>query len=371
MNVCRRQRVNPSGGGVCLGNLVDAQSTMPPRAQAPAAPGPAADLSPLKGGEPVPNLDLPPLVVLAGPTATGKSELALELCAGGRGEIISADSAVVYRGLDIGTGKPTPAERAAVVHHLIDIRDPGESFSVADYRGPAEAAIRSCVAARRWPVMVGGTGLYIRQVLETPELPDVPPHPEIRAELARRPPAALYAALSAADPVAASGIHPANLRRVIRALEVLQVTGRPISEAWAASRRIRRKAAVVVLDRPQGVLRERIAARVDRMLEAGLIPEVRRLLESGVPPEAQSLQALGYRQIVRYLREGGTPTDLREAIITATAQYAKRQRTWFRREPGAVWIELGDGPAKAALSHIQDLCTDWEDTGQKETDRLR
>lgn len=303
---------------------------------------------------------LPPLLVLAGPTATGKSDLALALCGGGAGEIVCADSAVVYRGLDIGTGKPTPAERAAVPHHLVDVRDPRDPFSVAEYRTLAEEAIRGVAGRGRLPVLVGGTGLYIRQVLEAPTLPPVPAQPELRAELARRPAAALHAELAAVDPAAAARIHPADVRRVIRALEVVQVTGRPISEAWAAAAPARRPARLAVLDRPREVLRARIAARVERMLEAGLIEEVRRLLAAGVPPEAQSMQALGYRQTVHHLAAGTGVAELRAEIVAATAQYAKRQRTWFRREADAVWLDLGDAPAVTAAERVRRL---WLGTG--------
>ncbi len=304
--------------------------------------------------------DGPPLLVLAGATATGKSELALALCAGGRGEIVCADSAVVYRGLDVGTAKATAAERAAVVHHLVDVRNPEETFSVAEYRQLAEEAIRAAVRRGTAAVLTGGTGLYIRQVLDAPRLPPVPAQPEIRAALGRRPRESLHAELSIVDPAAAARIHPSNVRRVIRALEVLEVTGRPISEQWAASAPSRRPACFVVLDRPREVLLRRIARRVDRMLADGLVAEVRGLLASGVSPAAQSMQALGYRQTVRHLSGAGTLAQLRAEIITATAQYAKRQRTWFRREPATVWIDLGDDPAVAVLDQLRRI---WLGTG--------
>lgn len=303
-----------------------------------------------------------PLLVLGGPTAGGKSELALAFCHDRPADIVCADSGVIYRRLDIGTGKPTPKERALVPHHLLDVRDPAEPFSVAEYGELAAVALRACAAGGRRPLLVGGTGLYIRQVLEAPRLPPVPPQPALRAELAGRPAAALFAELAAADPAAASRIHPADVRRVIRALEVLRVTGRPISAAWADSRPERRPCRFVVVDRPREVLRRRIAQRVERMLEAGLVGEVAALLAAGVPPAAQSLQALGYRQTVVYLRAGGGPAaELRAAIVAATVRYAKRQRTWFRAEPGAVWLDLGDGPAAAGLPALEAA---WEWTGR-------
>ena len=295
----------------------------------------------------------PRILVIAGPTAVGKSEAALAVCRIVGGEIISADSGAVFRGCDIGTGKPSRADRVSVPHHLVDVRDPREPFSVAEYRALAEAAILACAARGRVPVLAGGSGLYIRQVLEAPELPPVPPQPRLRAELQARPAEELHARLAGVDPEAAARIHPANVRRVIRALEVWSVTGRPISEAWAASARPRRPACLLLLDRPPEVLRARIAARVRRMLEEGLVEEVRGLLAAGVPAEAQAMQALGYRQTARWLDSGhGSQGQLEEEIVAATARFAKRQRTWFRRESGAAWHDLGDGPAIAAVPWI-------------------
>jgi tRNA dimethylallyltransferase len=292
------------------------------------------------------------VLVIAGATAVGKSELALACCQVLGGEVISADSATVYRGLDIGSGKPTLAERRAVPHHCLDVRDPGQPFSVAEYRVLAEAAIAACAARGRVPVLAGGTGLYIRQVLDAPRLPEVPPDPALRAELAARPAHELHAALAKVDPVAAARIDPRNVRRVIRALEVYRATGRPISAHWAESGPLRRPSCLVVLDRPQEVLRRRIAARAERMLAAGLVAEVRGLLTAGVPVDAQALQALGYRQTVQWLASAAPLSALREAIVAATAAYARRQRTWFRREPGAVWLDLGEAPARDALPRV-------------------
>lgn len=301
-----------------------------------------------------------PLLVLAGPTCCGKSELALALCAGGGGEIVCADSAVVYRGLDVGTAKPSAAERAAVPHHLLDVRDPAENFSVAEYRRLAAQSLAGVAARGRAALLVGGTGLYIRQVLEEPELPPVPPQPELRSALQARPGPELFAELAAADPAAAARIHPHDTRRVIRALEVLSVTGLPISAQWRGRPRPIRQACYVVLDRPREVLRRRIAARTEAMLQRGLIAEVRGLLASGVPTSAQSLQALGYRQTVAYLQGGSDLAGLHAAIVAATAQYAKRQRTWLRREPVTAWLDLGDEPAVAVLERVRAL---WAGTG--------
>lgn len=314
----------------------------------------------LAGGcDAVPGSAWPRVLVIAGPTATGKSEAALAVCRALDGEIISADSGSVYRGCDIGTGKPTPAERVDVPHHLIDVANPSETFSVAEYRVLAESAIGACAARGRVPVLTGGTGLYLRQVLEAPELPPVPAQPQLRAALLARAPEDLYAELATVDPEAAVRIHPANVRRVVRALEVWSVTGRPISAAWAESARPRRPACFLVLDRPQEVLRARIVARVRRLLDQGLVEEVRALLASGVAPESPSMQALGYRQTVRWMRGTSSLSVLEAEIVTATAQFAKRQRTWFRREPGARWLDLGDGPAGDAVSWILQRWAEW------------
>jgi tRNA dimethylallyltransferase len=294
------------------------------------------------------------LLVIAGTTAAGKSELALAAALALGGEIISADSAAVYRGMDIGTGKPGPRERALVPHHCLDLRDPREPFSVAEYRQAAEASLHGCLERGRVPLLVGGSGLYIRRVLEVGPLPPAPPDPALRAELERLPAAELHAELSRVDAETAARLPPSDRRRVIRALEVHRATGRPLSAFLPppGAPPPRRPCLLLVLDRPPEVLRQCIAARTDAMLAAGLVEETAALLRAGVPPSAQSMQALGYRQAVAHLR-GGLPREaLRAEIVAATTRFAKRQRTWFRREPGAVWIELGDRPAAAELPRV-------------------
>ncbi len=300
------------------------------------------------------------ILVIAGTTASGKSALGLAAALRLGGEIVSADSAAVYRGLDIGTGKPGPAERALVPHHCLDLRDPGEPFTVAEYREAALAAVEGCLGRGAAPLLVGGSGLYVRQVLERTVTPPVPPDPALRAELERRPAADLHAELARVDPASAARLPPGDRRRVIRALEVHRATGRPLSAFLppAGVRPPRRPHLLLVLDRPPDVLRRRIADRVERMLEAGLLGEVEGLLRAGVPPSAQALQALGYRQAVAHLRQGGTVDGLRAEIVAATARFAKRQRTWFRGEPDAKWLDLGDGPPEAALSALVER---WRD----------
>ena len=299
---------------------------------------------------------LPPVLVLTGPTAAGKSELAMAVARALAAEIVSADSAMVFRGLCVGTAKPSVGERAAVPHHLIDLREPDQPFSVAEYRPLAERAIRAIAARGRVPLLVGGTGLYMRQVLEARELPPVPPHPALRAALAReveaRGPEALHGQLAAVDPVAAAAIPAANARRVIRALEVFRVSGKPISAYWTPDRAYRLPACVLVCDRPRETLGARIAARARAMLASGLIAEVRALLAAGVPPQAQSLQALGYKETVAWLGTGSPVAALEQALIRATVRYAKRQRTWWRSDPLARWLDLGERPAADALPAV-------------------
>ncbi len=305
------------------------------------------------------------VLVIAGMTAAGKTELGLAAALALGGEVISADSAAVFRGLDIGTGKPTAAERRLVPHRCLDLRDPGLPFSVAEYRAAALEAIGACAARGAVPLLVGGSGLYIRGVLEEAPLPPAPPNPTLRADLERRADAELQEALRRVDPDTAARLNPADRRRVIRALEVHAATGRPLSAFRHAAPPPRRPHLLVVLDRPPAILRARIAERVDRMLEAGLVAEVAGLLAAGVPPEAQCMQAVGYRQTVEHLRAaGGSVRALRDAIILATTRFAKRQRTWFRREPGAIWVDLGSGPAAEALPQVVEL---WrEGTGPVE-----
>ena len=314
---------------------------------------------------------LPPVLVLTGPTAAGKSALAMAVARALAAEIVSADSAMIFRGLCVGTAKPSAGDRAAVPHHLIDLREPDQPFSVAEYQPLAERAIRAIAARGRVPLLVGGTGLYLRQVLEARELPPVPPHPELRAALARevevRGPDALHRQLAAVDPTAAAAIPAANARRVIRALEVFRVSGVPISAYWTPDRGYRLPARVLVCDRPRATLEARIAARVRAMLAGGLIAEVRGLLAAGVPSRAQSLQALGYKETVAWLGVGGPVADLERALTRATVRYAKRQRTWWRADPRARWVDLGERPAAdavpAVLAAWRSLIAEGEERG--------
>jgi len=289
-----------------------------------------------------------PFPVIVGPTAGAKSALALALARDwpGGGEVVSADALQVYRGMDIGTAKPTGAERAAVPHHLIDLVEPGQPFSVADWLVRAEAAIADIRSRGRLPIVVGGTHLYVKILLEGMfEGPRA--DAELRAEFLAMSPEALRRELERVDPAAATRLHPNDIRRTVRALEVHRLTGAPISAQQSQWDRARRPdAALIGLDWASGAINARINARVRTMMERGLLDETRSLLARGVLT-GQAAEALGYKQLVRHL-VGGEPLEQAvEAIKIETRRLAKNQRTWLRRlraVPGGLWIDAGGVP---------------------------
>lgn len=308
--------------------------------------------------------ELPPVVVLMGPTASGKSRLAIELADALNGEIVSVDSSLVYCGMDIGTAKPTPAERAAVPHHLIDILDPSEVFSTGQFRDQALALIAAITARGRLPVLAGGTMLYFNALLRgLAELPSADPaiRREIEARAAREGWPTLHAELARIDPPAAARIHPNDPQRLQRALEVFYVTGRTLSDLCEGSRTPVlpfRPLRLVLAPSSRAVLAERIAERFRRMLEEGFLQEVEVLYRRGDLNETlPSIRAVGYRQAWTYL-EGECDFDsFVERAIIATRQFAKRQYTWLRKETEATWLESEEpglieravGEVKAAL----------------------
>ena len=292
-----------------------------------------------------------PLLALVGPTAVGKTALSLELARRFDGEIVSADSRLFYRGLDIGTAKPMAAERAAAPHHLIDIRDPGEMLSLGQYQRLAHATIDGVLARGRLPILVGGTGQYIMAVAEGWGIPEVAPRPALRAALEGLGGAEAARWLAALDPAAAARIDPRNVRRVVRALEVTLVSGRPISE-------LQRKTSppydvrLVGLRRDRATLYARIDARVDDMLAAGLLDEVRRLRDAGFADEPP-LSGLGYRQLLAYLRGETTLDEAVARIKFETHRFARQQATWFRADdPRIAWFEAGDG--EGVVAYVAD-----------------
>jgi tRNA dimethylallyltransferase len=278
---------------------------------------------------------LPPLLAIVGPTAVGKTTLAIALAQTLGGEIVSADSRQVYHHMDIGTAKPTPAERATP-HHLIDVVEPDADFSLGLYQDLALAAIADIAARGRLPLLVGGSGQYLAAVLQGWNIPRVAPQPELRAALEQQAQeqgaAALHARLAQIDPAAAAGIQPDNVRRVIRALEVYLVTGQPISMQQTRQAPPYR-ARTLWLSLPAPALYARIDARVDAMVAAGLVEEVRGLLARGYGWELPAMSGLGYREFQPYFEGVGTLEAAIQRLKYDTHAFARRQPNWFRRLP--------------------------------------
>ncbi|MGE5553155.1 MAG: tRNA (adenosine(37)-N6)-dimethylallyltransferase MiaA [Betaproteobacteria bacterium] len=294
------------------------------------------------------------LLAIVGPTAVGKSEVGVRLAQLVAGEIVSADSMQVYRGLDIGTGKLPPEERGGIPHHLIDVIEPEEPFSAAEYERLALAAIASIHERGRLPILVGGTGLYYRVVVRRYLFQGPGADPELRARLAAEAalhgPGELHRRLAAVDPIAAERIHPHDLRRIIRALEVYTLTGVPISAQQRVAAEPRFDLVSVGLTAPRDVLYERIERRVDQMMERGLLDEVRRLVKRGLESWLTSVQALGYKEFFPYLRGEEQLGASVERLKQETRRYAKRQMTWFRREPEVRWVSREGYPDDSALA---------------------
>jgi tRNA dimethylallyltransferase len=308
----------------------------------------------------------PPAIALMGPTASGKTALALEWAERFGGEVVSVDSALVYRGLDVGAAKPDARERARAPHHMLDLREPWQAYSAAEFATDARAAIDGILARGRLPILAGGTGLYFRALLRgLSPMPEADPgvRAAIEAQARERGWAALHADLARADPEAAARIHATDAQRIQRALEVFRISGRPIS-AWqrepAASPKLPcRVLKLVVAPAARAVLHARIEARLDAMLAAGFLDEVRalralpRLRAHPDPLALPAIRAVGYRQAWEHLEGATTPQAFREQAIHATRQLAKRQLTWLRGELDARWFDPAtDG---AALTRALDL----------------
>ncbi len=301
----------------------------------------------------------PVVVSLMGPTAAGKTEAALALARALGGEVVSVDSAQVYRGMDVGTAKPSPEVRAEVPHHLIDILEPEESYSAARFRREALEAVAAVAARGRLPVLAGGTMLYFRALEQglapLPEA-DAEVRAAIAAEAAERGWAALHAELARVDPEAAARIHPNDPQRIQRALEVWRLTGRPLS-AWLAEARAApppfRAVRVVLAPADRAELHRRIAARLEAMFDAGFVEEVARLrARPGLTRAHPSMRAVGYRQVWDHLEGRWDAAEMRARALYATRQLAKRQLTWLRGRwgPGtAAWIDAGRADAAARV----------------------
>jgi len=298
------------------------------------------------------------LPVIVGATGTGKTALALALAEYLSLEVVAADSRTVYRWMDIGTAKPTAAERAKVPHHLLDIVDPDEPFTLAHYQQLAwEAIIRIRQRGRR-AVLVGGAGLYVSAVCDGLQLPDVPPDPELRAELEQRAATegwqSLQRELAEVDPASAQRIDPKNVRRVIRALEVFHATGTPFSALQMRRTDRPFTPTFIGLEVARDELDRRINARVDTWLRLGFVDEVRTLLERGFAPELPSMSSLGYRELAAHLRGDLSLDAAVQQIKLATRQYAKRQLTWFRRDKRIHWLDSTTQlPVSAALGLLR------------------
>ena len=287
----------------------------------------------------------PKVVVISGPTASGKTRLAVELALEHGGEVVSADSMQIYRRMDIGTAKPTRAEMRGVPHHMLDVADPEEDFSVARYVELAARCVDDILARGRLPIVAGGTGLYIDSLLSGRTFarfdPDSPLRRELEEELARRGGAALLEELARVDPDTAARLHPNDGKRIVRALEVYRSTGTTLTAHNAMTRSLPPRYSALTLTlafQRREDMWDRIDRRVDRMMADGLAEEVRALLDSGVPDRCTAMQAIGYKEMAAALRGDGDTARAAEEIKLRSRQYAKRQLTWFRRNPDARWL---------------------------------
>jgi tRNA dimethylallyltransferase len=304
------------------------------------------------------------IVVLVGPTAVGKSQLAVAVAQrlGGTGqpaEIVNADSMLVYRGMDIGTAKPTAAERGDIPHHLIDVLDVRQTATVADFQQRARAVIADCEDRGVVPVLVGGSALYVRAIVDDFRFPGTDPtlRAELEAELAAAGSESLHRRLAELDPASAAQILPGNGRRVVRALEVVALTGDSYSATLPARHYALPGVVQIGLDIDRARLDQRIAERVDRMWTAGLVAEVRRLVDAGLREGLTASRALGYRQVLAYLAGELTEDEARTRIVAATRKFARRQDGWFRKDPRITWLahdrsDLADAVAALALDPV-------------------
>jgi tRNA dimethylallyltransferase len=291
------------------------------------------------------------LIAVVGATATGKSGLAIELALRLGGEVVNVDSMQLYRGMDIGTAKLPPGERRSVPHHLLDIWDVAQTASVAEYQRLADEAIRDIQARGKVPVLAGGSGLYVRAALGDLDFPgtDEAVRAHLEAELAAGGPGPLFERLKALDPVAAAAILPSNGRRIVRALEVIEISGQPFSATMPAYEGGRPAVQIgIQMARPE--LDRRIELRVDTMFAAGFEAEVRHLAEGqGLREGKTASRALGYQQVLRYLDGDWTLERARDETVRATRRFARRQESWFRRDPRVTWVAAGDDLAARVL----------------------
>lgn len=313
-----------------------------------ARPAPSLERLPQRPGAPL---------ALVGPTAVGKTEAAVDLAVRLEAEIVVIDSMTVYRGMDIGTAKPSPRDRALVPHHLVDVADPTEPFSVATFQRTALDAGEAIRARGGQALLVGGSGLYYRAVVDRLEFPGTDPlvRGPLESEAAAVGPALLHARLAAFDPAAAAKMESSNARRVIRALEVAGLTGKTFSsfaESWDRYPEGRVRAAGVMVQ-PK-VLRARIESRVDRQLQEGLIEEVRALLDRGFGSFVTASQAIGYVEVAEHLAGRVSLEEARARIVRRTRALARRQLAWFRRDPRIRWFDAGEAGAASIVDELEE-----------------
>jgi tRNA dimethylallyltransferase len=299
----------------------------------------------------------PPVVAVVGPTASGKTALSLDLAEALPGEVVNTDSMQVYRGMDIGTAKLPVSERRGITHHLLDLLEVSEPATVAEFQRWAREIISDCRGRGVAPVLVGGSALYTRAVLDRFEFPGTDPavRARLERELAEQGPAEMHRRLSAVDAEAAARILPSNGRRVVRALEVIAITGRPFSASLPELQYEIPGAHQIGVDIPREVLDQRIAQRVEHMWAEGFVDEVRRLVGHGLAEGRTASRALGYQQVLAFLDGRLTEEEAKEQTITGTRRFARRQDSWFRKDPRITWVSWDDpdrvAKALAAVGH--------------------
>ena len=303
-------------------------------------------------------MNSPPIVAIVGATAAGKTGLSLDLAQALGGEVINTDSMQLYRGMDIGTAKVPPHERRGVPHHLLDLLEVTDTASVSLFQGWAQAAIADVRSRGRIPILVGGSGLYTRALVDVFEFPATDPgvRARLEADFEALGSAALHAQLAALDPIAAERINPDNGRRIVRALEVIELTGTPFSARLPEQTYADPRTIQIGVDIDREVLAERIALRVDQMYDAGLIEEVRSLLAAGIEQGRTAALAIGYREAIAVLRGEMTESEARERTSSATRRFARRQDAWFRKDPRVVWVGFDDPErVEKALAAVRTL----------------
>ena len=303
----------------------------------------------------------PPLIVIVGPTASGKTSLSIALCHKLKGEVVAMDSMQIYQYMDIGTAKPTVEEQDGIAHHMLDVADPKEAYSVAEYASQAKSCIAKIHAHGKIPVLTGGTGLYLKALTTSMELGGTQGDLKIREQLTaiaqeQHGVDILVGMLTKVDPVTAARLHRNDLRRIIRALEVYEITGQPFSRQLMEERaECPYSLCVLGMMMEREMLYTRIELRVDEMIRLGLLAEVEHLLSMGVPPQAQSMQGLGYKEMIPVILGNQPLNQAIDSIKLGTRHYAKRQMTWFRRTEGIRWLDaLSEDLTEKALQQFEN-----------------